>query len=98
MEGGRVVTNLQLLINRKAALILLPPGSSEGLGALVQAMLSPGVLSDAMKAAREWVTQAIQAVRSAKEPNPYKDWTDEQIATEIMNRIPLTAWERCRGR
>ena len=35
----------------------------------------------------DWVKSAIQVVRQAKEPNPFKDETDEEIAGEILRKI-----------
>ena len=33
-----------------------------------------------------WVKQAIELVRGGAEPNPWKNASDEEIATEILHR------------
>jgi len=35
----------------------------------------------------EWVKASCRSVRAAKEPNPYKDWSDEQIAEMILKEM-----------
>jgi hypothetical protein len=52
------------------------------------------IVSGARKAA-EWTTQAIDAVRDAAEPNPWKDADDEEIAREILRRIDAKKAHRC---
>jgi len=34
-----------------------------------------------------WVATAIEVIRKSSDPNPFKDSTDEEIATELINRI-----------
>ena len=40
-----------------------------------------------MKESHQWVLQAIQVVRTAKEPNPFKTADDETIAAEILKKV-----------
>lgn len=40
-----------------------------------------------LRESHEWTEKAISAVRKASDPNPYRDSTDEQIATVLMERI-----------
>jgi hypothetical protein len=37
--------------------------------------------------AKEWVDAAIQTVRGVREPNPWKNATDEEIAGELLRQI-----------
>lgn len=44
-------------------------------------------MRDGFGAALAWTQEAIALVRSAAEPNPWKDADDETIAAEILNRV-----------
>lgn len=39
-----------------------------------------------MENAEEWVYRAISAVRNASDPNPFKDSSDEEVASEILKK------------
>ena len=41
------------------------------------------------KAATEFVKNAIQAIRNAANPNPWRESSDEEIAGEILRRIDI---------
>jgi hypothetical protein len=77
-------TNVSKLITRKAAIIMVPSGG--GVAAAVGAIVG-GRLFLAMREAQAWVKLAIEAVRTAAEPNPWKNATDEEIAGEILKGI-----------
>lgn len=40
-----------------------------------------------MRRSEEWVIQALDLIRSASDPNPWRDASDEDIATEILRRV-----------
>jgi hypothetical protein len=50
------------------------------------------ILGGARKA-QEWARDAVSAVRNAADPNPWRDSTDEEIATELLRRIELKKGE-----
>lgn len=54
----------------------------------VAVLRSPDKMKMGMQEARNQTELAIRAVREAVEPNPHKDSTDEEIAYEILKRIP----------
>jgi|ERR1700733_159898 len=69
----------------------IPDGG--GLADGIDAIICPGRLSDCLKKAVTRTNAAILAVRNAGEPNPFREWTDDQIAGEILRKV----WEK-RGR
>jgi hypothetical protein len=77
--------NVKKLIAHKMSLIMVPPGG--GIGSVIGALTKPGNIGAAAKEATEWVGTAIQLVREAAEPNPWKTATDEAIAAEILSGI-----------
>jgi hypothetical protein len=83
--------NVKKLIIRKVSLDAIPPGGGMQSGI---DFLTSGKIKESFKEAEVWVGVAIQTVRSAKDPNPYKTATDEEIAGELMARIEEK--ERCR--
>jgi hypothetical protein len=46
--------------------------------------------------AQEWVKSAINAVRQAGEPNPWKNSDDESIAGEILRKVDARKASRIR--
>ena len=53
----------------------------------IKSLQQPGKLSAEVKAAVEWANAAIEAVRKAADPNPWKTADDEDIAGEILRQI-----------
>jgi hypothetical protein len=51
--------------------------------------IADGGITQDMRDAREWASEAIAAVRLAREPNKWKRSTDEEIAGEILRQIDL---------
>lgn len=50
-------------------------------------MIQSGEICDEAKKATAWVEEAIQAVKQAAEPNPWKDASDEAICLIILDEI-----------
>lgn len=75
--------NVNKLIARKMAIDAIPAGG--GLGDGLRFLASAESIMDGHKKAKEWVEQAIAAVKGAPD-NPYGD-DDEVIAAEILRRI-----------
>lgn len=50
-------------------------------------LAEPGKIAKTAKGASEWVKLAIQLVRDAAEPNPWKNADDEAIAGEILRKL-----------
>ena len=82
--------NVRKLICHKMALIMIPPGTKDGLATGIKALSSAKGLGDAAREATAWVFEAIDVVKTAPD-NPFAD--DEAIAGEILRGIE----ERKRG-
>jgi len=48
---------------------------------------NPKAMHNTFLVARKYIENTILIVRQAKEPNPWKDKSDEEIAGEILKRI-----------
>jgi hypothetical protein len=77
--------NVKKLIAHKMSLDAVPPGG--GLKSALDFLTKPGAIAASGKAGTEWVMAAIVAIRTAAEPNPWKNADDEQIAGEVLRRI-----------
>lgn len=78
-------TNMQWLIIHKASRDAIPDGGGVADG--IRFLSDPDKLRSGLREAQKWVEAAIQAVRLAAEPNPWKDSADEEIAGEIRRQI-----------
>ncbi len=77
--------NAKRLMIHKMSLDAVPPGG--GLKSALDFIMTPGAMATSAKAATEWVNAAINVVRLAAEPNPWKNSDDEAIAEEILRLI-----------
>jgi hypothetical protein len=70
---------------QKLATDAIPPGGniSDGISFLSNAKL----LSTGFRKAHEWVLSAINLIRDSVEPNPWKNASDEEIASELWKRV-----------
>jgi enoyl reductase-like protein len=57
------------------------------LAAGIEFLSTPGRIAQGFLSAAEWCEQAIELIRSAVEPNPWKNATEEEIAAELLRRI-----------
>ncbi len=78
--------NVKKLIIAKMSRDAIPDGGGFGDG-IAFLLSGPERLMAAAKASTDWVERAIQAVRMATGPNPWKDADDETIAAEILRSI-----------
>lgn len=88
LREGMPVTlgpNVRRLLAHKMAIDAIPAGG--GFAAGMKFLSSKESVVSGVKAATAWVEQAIQAVRGAADPNPWKDAQDEEIAGEILRRV-----------
>ena len=76
--------NTRKLIAVVMAKDAIPAG--QGLEAGVEFLLSKEGIVAGFRKAMAFVKQAINEVRSAAEPNPWKNASDEEIATEILQK------------
>ena len=76
--------SIQKLAIRKFSRDAVPPGGNIMDG--IKALQDPK-LSKKLKECIEWAEEAVNAVRKAKEPNPYKDMTDDEIAQVILDKV-----------
>lgn len=77
--------NVKKLITRKMSFDAIPRNGSFADG--VRFLSDPKAVGQSARAATEWATTAIRAVREAAEPNPWKNSSDEEIAGEILRKI-----------
>lgn len=66
------------------AMDAIPDGGGVGDG--VRFLLDREQVAEGARRAKAWARQAVDAVRSAAEPNPWKGSTDDEIAAEILRR------------
>lgn len=50
-------------------------------------LLDKNRLNNSCKEAKKWVKDAISVLRQAKEPNPYKNLSDDDIADFILKEV-----------
>lgn len=77
--------NLKRLIAFKMSCDAIPTGG--GVADAIGFLSSVENVKEGAAKATEWVNAAIQAVRSAADPNPYKNADDETIAGVILKGI-----------
>jgi hypothetical protein len=77
--------NVKKLIIHKMSLDAIPSGGGVADG--LKFFMDKEKISKTLREANEWVKQAINMVRLAGEPNPFKNSTDEDIAGEIFRKI-----------
>lgn len=95
-----MASSIQWLICHKMSVDAIQKGSGvDALALGLDFLSSKDKLLDGLKNARLWVDAAILAIRQAAEPNPWRDSTDEEIATEIKRQIESrTTSKRISGR
>jgi hypothetical protein len=77
--------NLKRLIAHKMSHDAIPNGG--GLADGIKFLSSKESIADGWREAVRWVDEAIRIIRAAKEPNPWRDASDEQIAGELLAQI-----------
>ena len=77
--------NLKKLVAHKMSYDAIPAGG--GLADAMAFVTDPEALVSGARRAQEWVQLAIKAVRTAAEPNPWKNADDETIAEEILKQL-----------
>jgi hypothetical protein len=77
--------NVKKLIASKISRDAIPSGG--GVADAIAFLGSPERVKQGIIKASEWVNTAIQAVREAAEPNPYKTADNETIAGVILKGI-----------
>ena len=81
----KLTPNIRKLIFHKMSLDAIPAGGGVADG--IKFLSDPAGISKSLRAADEWVINAIIAVRNAGEPNPWREKPDEEIAGELMRKI-----------
>lgn len=81
----KLTPNIRKLIFLKMSLDAIPAGGGVADG--IKFLSDPSGISKSLRAADEWVRNAILAVRNAREPNPWREKPDEDIAGELMRKI-----------
>lgn len=79
--------NAKSLIAHKMSIDAIPSGG--GLVDGLKFLSSKESIVSGARASAHWVAAAIDAVRGAVEPNPWKYADDEQIAGEILRQIEM---------
>lgn len=85
--------NMRKLAIRRAAILAVPPGTTNPTQAVVDVLVSPKRYAELMRSAVTWAREAVAVYRTAPDRDPGLD-TDEEIAGEILRRIE----ERTNGR
>lgn len=77
--------NEKLLVLKKVSLEAIPDGGTflDGISFLTDKRRLLGTI----RAAKSWTQEVIKEVRSARDPNPWRNSTDEEIAGEILRKI-----------
>ncbi len=76
--------NVRKLIAHKMSLIMIPPGTVNGLATGIAALKAPGNVVKVAREATEWVMTALAAVKAAP-GSTYTD--DEEIAGIILAEV-----------
>jgi len=76
------MTNMKKLAILKMSVDAVPKGG--GLDSAIEFLMDPKLISEGAKKADKFVLAAVQAVRSAADPNPYKHADDETIAGHLL--------------
>jgi hypothetical protein len=77
--------NFKKLVIHRMSIEAIPAGS--GLAAGIEFLSTPGRIAQGFSLAAEWCERAIEAIRSAAEPNPWKYSTEEEIAADLLRRV-----------
>jgi len=77
--------NFKKFVFLKMAKDAVPDG--EGLSAALTFLSKGENISVGFRSAVDWCDAAVQIVRSAGEPNPWKHSNEEEIAGELVRRI-----------
>jgi hypothetical protein len=76
---------MKKLLMYRLSVIAVPAGG--GLTSALTFLTTPGAITKGAREARDWCATAVAAIRAAREPNPWKGSTDEEIAGELLRRI-----------
>jgi len=88
--------NLLNLITRKVSADAIPAGCGNGLAAGVKFLSDKEAIRAGFRKAEQWARDAVQAVRQAAEPNPWKNASDDEIAAEVLRQLEQTTSPRAR--
>jgi hypothetical protein len=73
------------LISHKVSIEAIPKGGGFSDG--IRFLLNKELLVQTLKDSTVWVEKAIDSIRNAKDPNPFRNSDDESIAGELLKRI-----------
>jgi hypothetical protein len=89
---NQIGPNVKKLIFHKMSQEAIPKGGGVADG--LKFLMDKERIQKAFRESTQWVESVILAVRSAAEPNPFKDADDETIAAEILRRVEEKANKR----
>lgn len=78
-------SNVTRLVIHKMSIDAIPPGG--GLADGIAFLSDKAKIAEGWRAAEAWVREAIQMVRQAADPNPWRAADDEAIAGELLRLI-----------
>lgn len=82
----RILTpNLKRLVFTRMSREAIPDNGGFADG--IKFLTTPGMMASGWKSSVAWVDAAIQVVRDAAEPNPWKIASDEEIAGVILEKL-----------
>lgn len=79
------MTNMRRLAVHKMSIDAVPKGG--GVADAVRFLMDKEAMLTAARNAEAWAKAAVQAVRDASAPNPWRNADDEAIAGEILRRL-----------
>ena len=82
---------MKRLAVHKMSIDMVPPGSGGSLGEsvarVVRQVQDRERFTSLARDAEQWAWKAVEAVRNAAEPNPWRNASDEEIAAELVRQI-----------
>jgi hypothetical protein len=79
--------NVKRLMIERASIEAVPVGG--GMASAIDFLLDKKKTVEGFRRSLEWCDSAIQTLRSAGEPNPFKNSSDEEIAGEILRVVSI---------
>lgn len=90
------ITAMNRLAILRFAMLAIPDGS--GIAGAYKVLSKPGEVARLTKEACAWAREAVDLVRTAADPNPWRDATDEDIAAEVVRQAEARLAEQRKAR
>jgi hypothetical protein len=77
--------NFRKLVIHKMSMEAIPNGGGFADG--IKFLSSPATIKEEWVKAQEWCESAVDAIRKAGDPNPFRDFSEEEISAEILKQL-----------